>query len=78
MKSTYNTKTKTFTPITVTITIETVEELKSFLDLTNSPSDVVIGLSLVGSEKVNMYNLVTGLAPLPLFNELSKIHAKYC
>lgn len=76
MKSTFKTEAKAFSPITVTITIETAEELKCFLDLTNSPSTVVTGLSLTSPYKVGMYNFINGLAPLPMFNELSEIYAQ--
>jgi len=66
-----------FKPITISITIETKEELGCFLDLTNSPALLASNMQedhLDHSSSEDMVAFLDGLAPFLLFEELNSIY----
>jgi len=77
MKTQITTSPKTFQPITISITIETKEELGCFLDLTNCPVKLVELMddySLDFASTKDMTLFLDGLANTTIFNELNKIY----
>ena len=79
MKTQITSSTTTLKPITISITIETKEELGCFLDLTNSPASLARDmeddhLNYASSEA--MRSFLDGLAPSSLFGVLSAIYSE--
>ena len=60
----------TFSPFTITLTIQTIEELGCFIDLVNNPAGVAEAVNGSNSTTQDMCNFIDEMAPYAMFDEL--------